>query len=133
MMGFLLHELIALQLTTTAVGWRRGLASHERDVEYDPEPFYSFEIKTSSSDAGIFGNRSYAQEGSGRKKSHSGFMLAVNFEKFSTDFGQPNLKLIRLGWLDASDWIAQRAATGQQARLTPEARAYKLRTIRSYV
>jgi len=38
----------------------------------------------------------------------------------------PAIRIIRLGWLDHSDWIAQTAATGQQARIRPEAYAGRL-------
>jgi hypothetical protein len=34
--------------------------------------------------------------------------------------------MIRFGWLGHSDWIPQKSPTGQQARLTPEAKKYKL-------
>ena len=126
-MGFLLHELIPLELERTHAGeWRRGTPAGEPDSVCIANLSRSFEIKTSSSSNGIFGNRSYAQEGSARKRSHAGYYLAVNFEKFETATRRPELTLIRFGWLDGGDWIGQKAQTGQQARLTPEARAYKL-------
>jgi hypothetical protein len=34
--------------------------------------------------------------------------------------------IIRFGWLDHSDWMGQKAATGQQARLDPFAEKSKL-------
>ncbi|WP_180886422.1 ScaI family restriction endonuclease [Ruegeria sp. THAF57] len=54
----------------------------------------------------------------------------VNFEKFGTN-GLPKVKLIRFGWLDHTDWIGQKAATGQQARLRPESDRYKLKRLYS--
>ncbi len=49
----------------------------------------------------------------------SGYYLAVNFEKFSrTSQVNPGINLVRFGWLDLEDWQGQRAATGQQARLS---------------
>ncbi|HFC7940318.1 ScaI family restriction endonuclease [Neisseria meningitidis] len=42
---------------------------------------------------------------------------------------RPEIKIIRFGWLDHTDWIAQTAATGQQARLSPEAYRSKLKIL----
>jgi hypothetical protein len=127
-MGFFLHELVPIELEASYPSkWRRGAAASEPDAVCILDPSNSFEIKTSSSRGGIFGNRSYAQDGSGRKKKHGGFFLAVNFQGFEAAAPlRPEVTLIRFGWLDPADWIAQRAATGQQARLTKEAKAYKL-------
>jgi hypothetical protein len=128
-MGFLLHELIPFNLAAAgAKVWKRGAATTECDAVYLPNPDYSFEIKTSSSARGIFGNRSYAHVGSTTNKPRGSFFLAVNFGKFSAA-QRPEINLIRFGWLAGSDWIGQRAQSGQQARLTKEAKAYKLRII----
>lgn len=126
-MGFLLHELIPLNLSAAHPNsWRRGAASSECDACYLPNEAYSFEIKTSSSRSGIFGNRSYAHVSNTATKRRQGFMLSVNFSKFAVRGPRPNVTLIRFGWLESSDWIGQRAESGQQARLTREAKAYKL-------
>ena len=126
-MAFLLHELIPLELARLHPGiWRRDKLSDEKDVVYVPDDNYSFEIKASSSPTGIFGNRSYAQPSPNAKKHKAGFYLAVNFEKFSDSNIIPQVTQIRMGWLDHTDWIAQRAATGQQARLDIRARDKKL-------
>jgi len=128
-MGFLLHELIPLNLAAARPKhWRRGRAATECDATCEQNPAYSFEIKTSSSASGIFGNRSYAQISESAKKRRGSFFLAVNFGKFSTA-ERPEINLIRFGWLSAGDWIGQKAQSGQQAHLTKEARAYKLRII----
>src|SRR5437667_261612 len=74
----------------------------------------------------IFANRSYAQAPSDSKKSKSGYYLAVNFEQFSESVSQPKIRMVRFGWLDHSDWIGQRAETGQQARLNPATESLKL-------
>jgi hypothetical protein len=124
-MGFFLHELVPLNLARKYPGqWRVGAASNEFDAVYVPNDKYSFEIKTSSSASGIFGNRSYAHVSEGSKKRRGSYILAINFEKF--DSSDPNVTLVRFGWLDADDWIGQRAESGQQSRLTKDARAYKL-------
>lgn len=126
-MGFLLHELIPLNLASRFPnGWRRGDASTECDAHCLADDRFSFEIKTSSSASGIFGNRSYAHVSEDAKKRRAGYMLAVNFAKFSAGKSAPSLTLIRFGWLEPADWIGQRAESGQQARLTKEAIAYKL-------
>lgn len=126
-MGFLLHELIPLNLASRFPDkWRRGLASTECDAHSLVDSGYSFEIKTSNSATGIFGNRSYAHVSETAKKRRSGYMLAVNFAKFGPGISSPSLTLIRFGWLEPGDWIGQRAESGQQARLTKEAIAYKL-------
>lgn len=59
------------------------------------------------------------------KKGKSGYYLAVNFEKFSNTTN-PQIKLIRFGWIDSGDWIGQKAATGQQSRLSSDVENYKL-------
>jgi hypothetical protein len=128
-MGFLLHELIPLNLAAARPSqWRRGRAATECDAICERNSDHSFEIKTSSSPSGIFGNRSYAQISQVARKPRGSFFLAVNFGKFSAS-DRPEINLIRFGWLSAADWIGQKSQSGQQARLTKEARAYKLRII----
>ena len=126
-MAFLLHELIPLELEHFYPGvWRRDDAADEKDVVHIPNDAFSFEIKASSSNTGIFANRSYAQPTPVAKKHKAGYYLAVNFEKFIKRPARPKVLWIRFGWLDHTDWIAQRAATGQQARLNVSARDNKL-------
>lgn len=131
-MGFFLHDLIALYLSKRHKGeYKLGAPHIEKDVHCIEHPELSFEIKTSSNPTQIFGNRSYAQPSTGNEaKSKDGFMLAVNFEKFTEDNLKPQIKLVRFGYLEHSDWIAQTSATGQQARLTPE--TYKKKFVRLY-
>jgi hypothetical protein len=128
-MGFLLHELIPLEFKRRyPKDWRGQKTKAEKDLVYIPDAANSVEIKTSSNASQIFGNRSYAQpgvDGQIGRKGKSGYYLTINFDKFG-DAGRPELRVIRFGWLDHEDWIAQRAATGQQARVRPEAYASKL-------
>jgi len=125
-MAFLLHELIPLELQHRHPDeWRRDYSSDEKDVVFVPDDRFSFEIKTSSSATGIFGNRSYAQPSPNSKKHKAGYYLAINFEKFRANH-RPRVTWVRMGWLDHTDWIAQRSATGQQARLDPRAKSSKL-------
>jgi hypothetical protein len=62
-MGFLLHELIALELKVRYPEvWRGDEAADDKDLVYVPDVKFSVEIKTSSHKNRIFGNRSYAQK-----------------------------------------------------------------------
>jgi ScaI restriction endonuclease len=126
-MGFLLHELIPLELAARYPDvWRGDLSSADKDIVYVPDRKYSIEVKTSSHPNQIFGNRSYAQPGvSESKKAKSGYYLAVNFESCTASNPAPALSRVQFGWVDSSDWIGQRAATGQQSRLPTEVYAHK--------
>jgi hypothetical protein len=129
-MGFFLHELIPLELVARFPNeWRGDKASDEKDIVYLPDRKYSVEIKTSSNPNRIFGNRSYAQKTTTGKKAKSGYYLAVNFEKFTDTNSSPVIKKIRFGWIDASDWMGQRAASGQQSRLSADVETRKLKTL----
>lgn len=128
-MGFLLHELIPLELQSRHPElWRPELAKNDKDLVYIPDQDFSVELKTSSHPSQIFGNRSYAQEGNGTGKSKDGYYLTVNFTKFEKE-KQPFITKIRFGWLDHTDWIAQKSATGQQARVNAESDKLKLKVI----
>ncbi len=125
--GFLLHELIPLEFATRYPGrWRGDESSSEKDLVHIPDLSLSVEIKTSSHKTQIFGNRSFTQPALRSKKSKAGYYLAVNFEALCKAAKTPCVRRIRFGWLDHSDWIGQKAATGQQARLRPESENRKL-------
>ena len=126
-MGFFLHELIPLELSSRyPKEWRGEENSSDKDIVYIPDVQYSIEVKTSSNPNHIYGNRSYAQASTKGKKAKSGFYLTINFEKFSKTNVRPHIQLVRFGWLDSEDWIGQKAATGQQSRLSPDVESYKL-------
>lgn len=126
-MGFLLHELIPLELAARYPSeWRGEKSASDKDIVYIPDDSYSIEVKTSSNPNHIFGNRSYAQATTKGKKAKSGYYLAINFEKFTTSKRDPDILLIRFGWLDSDDWVGQKAATGQQSRLPPNVETGKL-------
>jgi len=107
--GFLLHEVIPGCLRRTIPengGGKRRRAK-----------------KTS-----IFGNRSYAQKPTTKsvsRKTKSGYFLTVNFVPFKPGT-RGKITKVRFGWLDHTDWIGQKAPTGQQSRLTAEADRFKL-------
>ena len=129
-MAFFLHELIPLELASRHPGvWRGEESSADKDVVYIADTSLSMEIKTSSHPTQIFGNRSYAQKSGTGKKSKSGYYLAINFDKVEKDGQRSKLRRIRFGWLDHDDWLGQTAATGQQARLSPQVERGKLRLL----
>lgn len=132
MMGFFLHELIPLEFQARHPGvWRRQDGKNERDIVCVPDRGYSIELKTSSNRNQVFGNRSYGQPPKDQTpgvKGKFGYYLTANFERFH-DADDPDLRIIRFGWLDHEDWIPQRSQTGQQARLRPEAYQFKLRVL----
>ena len=132
-MGFLLHELIPLELERRyPFKWRKDKTAHEKDLLYLPDDKFSIEIKTSSNKARVFGNRSYAQPTQANKKSKSGYYLTINFGKFEDGAKElPKILLIRFGWLDHTDWRAQASASGQQSSLSPDVYRYKLPIIYS--
>ncbi|MEZ2230496.1 ScaI family restriction endonuclease [Microcoleus sp.] len=132
-MGFFLHELIPLEFASKYPGiWRRDRTAIEKDIVHIPNNHFSIEIKTSSSSRNTYGNRSYAQQsatGAKPKKDKSGYYLVVNFQKFNPKMEGAqtlNINLVRFGWIDREDWQGQTAATGQQAKLSPDVERYKL-------
>jgi hypothetical protein len=126
MMGNFLHALIPVELGERYPGvWRKDAVKTEKDIVYIPDNALSIEVKTSSHASTIFANRSYAQPSLPGVKVKDGYYLAVNFEKF--DVGpRPRISKIAFGWLDHTDWVPQASPTGQQAYLTPAAKASKL-------
>ncbi len=132
-MGFFLHELIALELGKRYPGvWRGDKATTEKDLVYLPDLELSVEMKSSTHRSQIFGNRSYAQppneaaKGKKPKKSKNGYYTAINFEKFTATKTAPKVLRVRFGWLDHTDWVGQKAQTGQQAHIKPESDRAKL-------
>jgi hypothetical protein len=126
-MGFLLHELIPLELSARyPKTWRGEQEASDKDIVFIPNNIYSIEVKISSNPSHIYGNRSYAQASEKNKKIKSGYYMAINFDKCSKSNPRPHIRLLRFGWLDSDDWIGQRSATGQQARLSPEVEKNKL-------
>lgn len=126
--SFFLHELVAHSLSLKYPDrYKVGELKNEKDVHDMINPSMGIEIKASSNSTQIFANRSYAQPSSGSEiKNKNGFYLAINFEKVSRINPHPKIKLIRFGYLEHEDWIAQQSSTGQQARLTPFAYQSKL-------
>lgn len=130
-MSFFLHELVAHNLSITHPGvYKVGEAKKEKDIHHMTDPSLGIEIKASSHKDQIFANRSYAQPSSDSEtKDKNGYYVAINFEKFSKKVKRPRIRLIRFGYLEHKDWIAQTSSTGQQARLSPQAYESKLITL----
>lgn len=111
LVGTLFEFFLVSRLSTH--GFRDQAGKHEPDAVHISDPMLSFEIKTTSiSKEEVFGNRvassSAHKEGS--------FLLAVSY-----DISSLMVHRVRFGWVEPSDWIAQRG-NGQQARLSEEAR-----------
>lgn len=122
-LGSLLHDVIPEYIQKNVDGFRKG-EGKEKDVVCEYNEDFSFEIKTSSQKS-IYGNRSYTKSETGKSK--SGYYLTINFEKLSQK--NPKILLIKMGWLDQTDWKGQKSETGQQASLTKEAKEKKLITL----
>lgn len=129
-LGNLLHELIPLNLASNDNRWRHAATKQEKDLVFVPDARQSIELKTSSSRGRIFGNRSYGQKHTTDDptlKGKSGFYLAVNFEKVVRGAKKrAEITLVRFGWLDHSDWCAQKAQSGQAAHVEVSTEKAKL-------
>ena len=131
-MGVFLHTLIALFVHKKHPEYKLGDSKSEKDIHNSSNTSLSIEIKTSSDKNKIFANRSYAQPQDGdEKKNKDGYYIAVNFEKFSdVESGkQPQIRLIRFGYIEHSDWIAQASPKGQQAHLDKDTYNHKFITL----
>lgn len=130
-MGNYFHLMIAALLEKKHPSvWRREKVKGDKDVVCITDDDFSIEIKTSSQNK-IFANRSYGQENSDNNsgKEKYGYYLAVNFEKYTDDNLDPTVKQIKFGWIDHSDWKAQRAPTGQNSTLDNDAWNHKLKLL----
>ena len=127
--GFLLQQLISLEIVKRhPKDWRGEKTAHDKDLVNLSNEIFSVEIKTSSHPSGIFGNRSYAQKSSKQKKKKSGYYLTINNQAIQKT-PNPEILKIRFGWVDHVDWMGQKAATGQQASLSPDVLNFKLITL----
>lgn len=129
-MGNYLHLMIAHHFQRKYPNkWRVEKEKNDKDLVCLDNDLFSIEIKTSSQNK-IFGNRSYGQQtDSDEGKQKYGYYLAVLFEKFKEDGSSPQIKLIKFGWIDHSDWKSQKSPTGQNSTLSNDAWNNKLETI----
>lgn len=121
--GYMFEKLFAKELAERLPGaWRGGVGS-EKDLHCLADETMSVEMKASGQlGYKIYGNRSYGQtleNVDAAKKDKSGYYITVNF------YGQ-TLTLLRFGWIDSSDWQAQKSPTGQMAGLGTGVYIYKL-------
>ena len=121
--GYMFEKLFAKELAVRLPGSWRGGAGSEKDLHCLQNESLSVEMKASGQlGYKIYGNRSYGQvleNADAAKKDKSGYYITVNF------YGQ-TLTLLRFGWIDSSDWQAQKSPTGQMAGLPPEIYQHKL-------
>ncbi|WP_427834130.1 ScaI family restriction endonuclease [Actinobacillus pleuropneumoniae] len=129
-LGFFLEEIITQKIYKLYPStWMPDPTGYSKDLVNIREPQFSIEIKTSSSPKNIYGNRSYGQSGESSKKSKDGYYLAINFEQFDKDnplARRPEIRLIRFGYLNYTDWRSQNSSTGQQARIPANIENVKL-------
>ncbi|TLX16021.1 ScaI family restriction endonuclease [Rhizobium sp. MHM7A] len=116
-MGSMFEKLIAVSLTAMPVPFRGGLSqATEKDIVCEDDPYFSFEIKTSTHKHGIYGNRSQGKSSPRRKKFRAGYHLVANFK--SPSLACPSGQFgLRFGWLDGADWKSQKAESGQSAHV----------------
>lgn len=129
MLGFFLEEIITQKIhNLDPHTWIPDPTGYSKDLVNLKNPKFSIEIKTSSSQKNIYGNRSYGQSGESSKKSKDGYYLAINFESFkdTSSVKRPKIRLIRFGYLNYTDWVSQTSSTGQQARIPAHIEKVKL-------
>jgi hypothetical protein len=122
--GYFFEKLLAKSLANKyPKQWASGDTGKEKDLHFISNPELSVEVKSSGQlGLKIFGNRSYGQEIENTdraKKDKAGYYITVNF------YGE-RLTLVRFGWIDGSDWEAQKSPTGQMAGLGQNVYNYKL-------
>ena len=128
--GVILEKLISGVLSGRyPKTWKSGSAKIEKDVVNLKDDEFSFEIKTSSSASGLYGNRSTGFKSSRSKKSRTGYYLVINYLLPKEDELDKKIIKIRLGWIDDEDWVGQAKASGQAASIGAKLAKVKLITI----
>lgn len=121
--GYMFEKLFAKELAVQLPGLWRGGTGSEKDLHCINNSAMSVEMKASGQlGYKIYGNRSYGQileNLDTAKKDKSGYYITVNFSG-------KTLTLLRFGWIDSTDWQAQKSATGQMAGLPNEVYNHKL-------
>lgn len=130
--GIILEKLISVILTKNYSGWRGGKKKQDKDIICINNDRYSFEIKTSSSKNGLYGNRSTGHRSSDRTKYRTGYYLVINYKLPKEEDLSRQLWKIRFGWIDDEDWLGQSKPTGQQASIGAKLARLKLITLKSY-
>ena len=130
--GIIIEKLIAVHLHNTNPLWRGGISKTEKDIINTQDDHFSFEIKTSSSKNGLYGNRSTGHQSDYRTKNRAGYYLVVNYKLPKEDHTIHYIRKIRFGWIDDEDWIGQLKPTGQQASIGAKLARLKLITLFSH-
>jgi hypothetical protein len=130
--GVIFEKLIAFRLAQNHAGWRSGQIKQEKDIVYTLNERYCFEIKTSCSKSGLYGNRSTGHTSDNRVKYRTGYYLVINYKLPTAEDLSRKLWQIRFGWIDDTDWRGQSKPSGQQASLSSELTKLKLITLKSY-
>ena len=129
--GVILERLFAVRIAQRFPCWRGGEAKIEKDIVCMSDDRFSFEIKTSSSKTGLYGNRSTGHRADGRTKFRSGYYLVVNYKLPKEDDKERKIYNIRFGWIDDEDWVGQAQPTGQQASIGVTLARLKLKSLYS--
>ena len=125
-MGSLLHELIPREFADAhPTLWRPESAVTDKDLVFIPDDKFSIELKTSSHPSEIRGNKSYVEDATPGKKLKDGYYLVVNYAE-AKHGKQLEIKKIRFGWLDHSDWQTGKSRKGQGATVKAIAKKHKL-------
>ena len=131
--GVLLERLIAVEMQNSIKEWRGGNIKIEKDIVCESDDRFSFEIKTSSSKTGLYGNRSTGHRADGRTKFRSGYYLVINYKLPTDTDSSKHIHNVRFGWIDDDDWVGQAQPTGQQASIGVNLARLKLITIRGTI
>lgn len=127
--GVIIEKLIAVHLASLDPVWRGGTLKTEKDIVHTKKENFSFEIKTSSSKKGLYGNRSTGHRSDNRTKNRAGYYLVVNYKLPKEDDLDRFIFNIRFGWIDDEDWVGQAKPTGQQASIGAKLAHLKLATL----
>ena len=125
--GVIIQKLITLKLSKLQKNtWKDGDKKYEKDVVNINKNQFSFEIKTSSSKSGIFGNRSMGHISKNKTKERSGYYLIINYKLPKEEDKDFQIYKLRFGWIDDNDWKGQNSPTGQQSTISSDCKSYKL-------
>lgn len=125
--GVILEKIIASKLSRhNPKIWVGGTEKNHKDIENLEDSQFSFEIKTSSSQNGVYGNRSTGFRSGSSKKVRSGYYLVVNYLLPTESEPERKIRKIRFGWIDDDDWVGQKQSSGQQASIGSKLAKLKL-------
>jgi len=130
--GVILERLIATHLARHHTGWRSGGTKGEKDIICIQNPEFSFEVKTSSSKSGVYGNRSTGHRADSRTKYRTGYYFIINYKLPTAEQPEKFLRRLRFGWIDDEDWVGQSQPTGQQASISRNVSTLKLVTLKIF-